>query len=47
MKIVFIVPLWCSEAMMSPATSAAISGKSQIDANSSSTSGIARPDSRT
>ena len=32
---------------MSPATSAVTSGNSHTDANSSSTSGIARPDSRT
>ena len=47
MRIVFSVPLCDSDAMMSPATSAVISGNSQIDANSSSTSGMARPDSRT
>ena len=46
-RIVFSVPLWSSEAMMSPATSAVISGNSQIEPNSSSTSGTARPDSRT
>ena len=46
-RMVFSVPLCDSDAMMSPATSAVISGNSQIDANSSSTSGIASPDWRT
>ena len=42
-RIVFSVPLWSSEATMSPATSAVISGNIQIEPNSRSTSGIARP----
>jgi hypothetical protein len=45
--MVFIVPLENSEAMMSPATRAVISGKSQIEPKRSRTRGIARPDSRT
>jgi hypothetical protein len=42
-KIVFSVPLWSSEAKMSPATSAAISGNIQIAPNSRITSGTASP----
>jgi len=42
-RIVFSVPLWSSEAKMSPATSAVIRGYIQIEPNSSSTSGIDRP----
>ena len=42
-RIIFSVALWSSEATMSPATSAVISGNSQIEPNSSSTSGTASP----
>ena len=37
------MPLWSSLATMSPATSAVISGKNQIEPKRSITSGIARP----
>ena len=43
MKIVFSVPLWSSEAKMSPATSAVINGNSHTAPNSISTSGTASP----
>ena len=42
-RIVFSVPLRSSEATMSPATSAVISGNIQTEPNSSSTSGTASP----
>jgi hypothetical protein len=42
-RIVLSVPLPSSDATMSPATSAVISGNIQIEPNSSSTNGIARP----
>ncbi len=43
-RIVLSVPLWSSDATMSPATSAVISGSRKADAKVNSTSGIARPD---
>ena len=46
-RIVLSVPLPSSAATMSPATSEAISGKSQIEPNVSRTSGAASPESRT
>ena len=46
-RIIFRVALRSSEATMSPATKAVIRGKSQIDPNSNSTSGTARPVSLT
>ena len=45
-RIVFSVPLWLSDATMSPATSAVISGNAQIDMKKSTTNGVARPVSR-
>jgi len=42
-RIVFRVPLWSSEATMSPATSAVIRGNIQIEPNRRSTSGTASP----
>ncbi len=42
-RIVFRVPLWSSEAKMSPATSAVISGNIQTAPNSRITSGTASP----
>ena len=46
-RIVLSVPLPSSLATTSPATSATISGNSQIEPKISSTGGIARPVSRT
>ena len=45
-RIVFSVPLWLSEATMSPATSAVISGRPQIDMKKRTTNGTASPVSR-
>ena len=42
-RIVFNVPLWLSEATMSPATSAVISGNAQIDMKNRTTNGVASP----
>ena len=46
-RIVFSVPWLSSDATMSPATSAVMSGNSQTELNSRPTSGIASPVSRT
>jgi hypothetical protein len=45
-RIVFRVPLWLSEATMSPATSAVTSGRPQIDMKKRTTNGTASPVSR-
>jgi hypothetical protein len=45
-RIVFSVPFVCSDATMSPATSAVISGNPQIDMKKSTTNGTANPVSR-
>ena len=45
-RIVFSVPLLLSEATMSPATSAVISGRPQIDMKKRTTNGVASPVSR-
>jgi hypothetical protein len=45
-RIVFSVPFWLSDATMSPATSAVMSGKPQIDMKKRTTNGVARPVSR-
>ena len=42
--MVFNVPFWSSEATMSPATSAVISGNKKAEAKVNRTSGIASPD---
>ena len=42
-RIVFSVPFWLSDATMSPATSAVMSGKPQIDMKNRTTNGVARP----
>src|SRR3954451_22326320 len=43
-RTVLSVPFWSSDATMSPATSAVMSGNNQYDPNVSSTSGTASPD---
>ena len=47
MRIVFSVPLWSSEAKMSPATSEVTSGNSHTEPKMSTTRGMAKPDWRT